>query len=56
MKKIKYFRNILNEELPKHKTNEKAFESANKIFEEKTGIDGYSSYRSYLTVVKNAKD
>ena len=55
MKKVNKFKEIFIKELPKHPTNAIAFNSANNIFEEKTGLSGYASYNSYLVVIKRTK-
>jgi len=56
MKKVHRIKEIFSEELPKHNTNNAAFNSANNIFQEQTGLNGYSSYNSYLVVIKKTKD
>ena len=48
------FSQIFESELSKHKLRKDAFNSAKIAFEDKHGIEGYSSYESYL-VVRNRK-
>jgi len=52
VKKVKRFQQFFDKELPKQPTNKEAFNIANQKFKDATGINGYSSYNSFLVVIK----
>ena len=47
MKKVEKFRQILNQEIPKFKTESSAFRVAKQRFETEVGINAYSSLVSF---------
>ena len=47
--KFEVFTHMFKNELGKNESIKKAFDQANKKFEDKTGFQAYSNYRSYLT-------
>lgn len=55
MKKIELFSRIFDEELPKHDKFCDAFWSANRRFKEKTELDGYSDYNSFMGACRREK-
>jgi hypothetical protein len=57
MKKIQVFQKYFDQELAKnHKTRYGAFQAANDKFQTEKGINGYSSYDSYLNCLRKSKD
>lgn len=54
-KKIKVFREYINEELGNHKSMQQTFMAANEKFEQEKGIEGYKSYNSFLNCLRNQK-
>ena len=44
------------DELGKHDTFKDAFDTANKRFQEETGLEGYSSYKSFSVVRSRKRD
>lgn len=57
MKKIKVFQKYFDKELTNgHATRYGAFQAANDKFKTDKGINGYSSYDSYLNCLRKSKD
>lgn len=56
-KKIEVFQKYFDQELTKdHKTRYRAFHAANEAFKEEKGINGYSSYESFLVCLRKSKN
>lgn len=54
-KKLEVFRQYFEFELGRHKTMSETFKTANRKFEDEKGINGYSSYESFLNCIRNKK-
>lgn len=54
-KKINVFREYFEYELGRHKTMQETFITANRKFEAEKGINGYSSYESFLNCIRKQK-
>jgi hypothetical protein len=55
MKKIDKFTEIFHDKLKEAPTNKDAFDKAKVEFQDQTGLEAYSSYRSFLVVLGRSK-